>query len=290
MLAIVIGVLLYTVTGFWIAPRIIASQITGRLPGLTHRSVTVGRVEVNPYRLTLTVSNLFLTEPDGSTFASLGRFHADLEAASLWKRAWILREVEIVRPFLELQRREDGAFNFANLLPSPAPASTPATNTPLPAAILQSLRITEGRIALRDHAIPGGFEKVLTSLGLDFTHLTTRGAAPARGHFQAETSTGEKFRWDGDLALDPLVSTGAIQVGPVTIPRHGPYLGLATPANILGGTVDLELGYSFSWAGPAPDVVVSNLTFSLKGLAVQMPGATATNLFLNDLSGAFLNQ
>lgn len=279
------AVALYAAVGFWIVPRIIASQLTKRLPALTHRTASVGRVEVNPFQLTLTVSNLFLTEPGGGAFASWERFHADLEVASLWKRALVLRQVELVRPILELERLTNGSFNFANLLPSePTPATTSTTNSPLPPLLIQSLQVDSGRIALRDRAIPGGFEKFLGPIGLNFTNLSTRGSAGSPGELRVESSTGEVIHWDGDLALDPPASSGRVQVGPVTIPRHGPYLNLATPANIVGGTAHVELGYVFTWIASTPDLVVSNLSLKLDGLAVQLPQATTTNLTLMDLT------
>ncbi|MEN9677621.1 MAG: putative signal peptide protein [Verrucomicrobiota bacterium] len=279
------AVAIYAAVGFWIVPRIIASQLTKRLPALTHRTASVGRVEVNPFQLTLTVSNLFLTEPGGGAFASWERFHADLEISSLWKRALVLRQVELVRPVLELERLTNGAFNFANLLPSdPTPPSTPSTNSPLPPLLVQSLRVDAGRIALRDRAIPGGFEKVLGPVTLTLTNVTTLHATGAPGHLLVEANTGEKIRWDGDLTLNPPASSGSLKASSFHIPSHGPYLGLVTPANIAGGTVHLDLGYSFSWADSQPNIAVSNLSLKLEGVAVQMPGMTTTNFLLKDLS------
>ena len=275
-------VAIYAAVGFWVVPRIIASQLTKRLPPLTHRHASVGRVEVNPFQLTLTVSNLTLMEPGGGTFASWERFHADLEFASLWKPALVLSQVEIVRPELELERRTNGSFNVSNLIPS-GPSST-STNPLLPAIVIQHLRVKDGRIALRDLAIPGKFEKVLSPIDLSVTNLTTRQPEGAPGHLRVESSTGELMRWDGEVALHPPSSAGALKLGPVTIPRHGPYLNLATPANVIGGAVNLDLQYAFSWTPSGPDLVVSNLSMTLDGLAVQMPNATTTNLMLRSVS------
>ena len=58
----------YTVTGFFIAPPIIRSQLERRAGAALGRTVTVGRVRVNPFAVSLTLENLDvrLKEGDGS--------------------------------------------------------------------------------------------------------------------------------------------------------------------------------------------------------------------------------
>lgn len=290
LLAAVLLLALYTVTGFWILPRIIASQLTKRLPSLTHRQASVGTVEVNPFRLTLTISNLNLTEPGGGLFASWERFHADLEAASVWKRALTLREVEVVRPILMLERGSNGTFNFANLIPAQtAPSSPQATNSassPLPPLDIQSIRVTEGRIALRDRAVAGEFKKTLGPVSFGLTNFSTRRPDGSPGQLRIQADTGEAISWDGQLALSPPSSAGVIQLGPITIPSHGPYLNQATPAQVAGGTADVGLSYAFHWRDSGPDLVVSNAFLKIHDLAVTLPGAAETNLVLKELSVA----
>lgn len=276
--------LLYTMAGFWIAPRIVSSQLRKRVPPLTHRDVSVGRVEVNPFRLTLTVSNLTLTEPNGAAFASVERFHANLEAASLWRRALVLRDLEVHRPRLTLERASNGTLNIANLLPNAQPPSPETTQATLPPAVVQQLRLEGGEVLLRDLAIPGGFEKTLGPLGVSLTNLSTLSNAVAPGSLRLETSTGEQLAWDGVVQVHPAASAGTVSVGPFHIPRHGPYLNLATPADVTSGSVSLEARYSLSAPPDAPpELVVSNTWVAITNLEVRMPGAEGTNVTVRTL-------
>ena len=105
-----------------------------------------------------------------------------------------------------------------------------------------------------------------------------------RGAFRIVASTGEAIAWDGNLSLNPIASVGSLKAGPFTIPRHGPYLNLATPATVASGTADVALGYSFSWGTSGPDLVVSKRLGPPLGHGGPTPGATSTNLFFQSLA------
>ena len=274
---------IYAIAGFWIAPRVITSQLLKRLPPRTHREVSVGRIQVNPFRLTLTVSNLNLTEPGGQPFASLDRFHADLEAASLWRDGLSLSAVELVRPVLTLERGENGGFNFGNLLNDSGTPGPAAAADGMPGITIRDFRIEEGRVVLRDRAIPGGFEKVLDAVTAAFTNLTTRNAETAAGRLRVLTRSGERIAWDGRAGLSPPTADGRLSIGPIPIPMHGPYLHLATPAQVVSGSLELEGDFTAIVAPGGTDLVVSNSRVRLADLAFQLPGAAGTNLLLSEL-------
>ncbi len=270
-------VLIYTLVGFFLVPRLIRSQLLQRLPTATHRQAEVGRVQVNPFQLTLTVSNLTLIEPDGTRFASVERVHADLMISSLWRRAWVLREVEIGQPFLHLRRHADGTLNVDNLRSSP-------TNTPsglLPRMEIGSFRMGAGELALNDDAIPGGFAKRFSSVELQFTNLSTTPQARSPGYFIFVGDTEEVVSWEGDLSLDPPASQGTFQVEAFPIPRQGPYLQLATTANITQGLASLGITYSVL-SGENLHASITNASLRLTNLSLLLPDTTEPTLTLNE--------
>lgn len=269
--------LIYTLVGFFLAPRLIQSQLLQRLPAATHRQVEVGRVEVNPFCLTLTVSNLTLTEPDGARFASVERFHADLQVASLWRRAWVLREVEIGQPFLQLQRKADGTFNVDNLRSTTAGSPS----APLPRIDIGRFRMGPGELALNDDAIPGGFAKRFSSVELQFTHLSTRPQARSPGQLTFVGDTEETFSWEGDLGLNPPASHGTLRLEAFPIPRQGPYLRLATTADVTQGSAHLGITYSVL-SGDRLHASVTNASLRLTNLSLLLPDASEPTLMLTE--------
>src|SRR5437870_2549244 len=133
-----IVLLIYTVTGFFIAPAIIKSQLVKRLPSLTHRKAAVRQVKVNPYALSLTIRGLSLTETNGESFTGFDEFYVNFQLSSLFRWAWTFSEIRLTHPTGNVVRAADGQFNFANLISSePAPPPDPAKKSkPLPVVLV----------------------------------------------------------------------------------------------------------------------------------------------------------
>src|SRR5262245_30851125 len=59
-------VLLYTLAGFFLVPRIARSQIEDYVTGTLHRKISLGEMRFNPYTFDASIAGLKLTESDGS--------------------------------------------------------------------------------------------------------------------------------------------------------------------------------------------------------------------------------
>ena len=277
---LVVLVLLYAVGGFWLAPRIIRSQLLKRLPPITHRQAEIGNVEVNPFRLTLTISNLALIESNGARCASFERLHADLQAESLWRRALVLREVEVIRPVLDVRRNPQGVFSWADLVPT----NSSATSAPPPLVEITSLRLGDGQVNFHDEIVPGGFERRLSEIDLQFTNFTTKLGVRSAGTFKTVGEEGESVRWEGDVGVNPVASVGTLNIEGYSIPRYGPYVQLATVASFTEGRLNVILPYSFLNSGNSPDATVSNVAVTITNLVFKLPDATEPTLTLAELA------
>jgi len=138
---IAVVLLIYTVTGFFIAPAIIKSQLVKCLPGLTHRQAAVQQVKLNPYALSLTIRELSLTESNGEPFAGFDEFYINFQLSSLFRWAWTFSEIRLTHPTANLVRGADGQFNLANLIADgPSPPPDPARKSKaLPVVLVQHL-------------------------------------------------------------------------------------------------------------------------------------------------------
>ena len=84
---------LFTITDFFILPPIVKSQLVKRLSSELGRPVTVGKVRVNPYALSLTIENLEAGERAGpEAFFGWRRFYARFGALASLGGDWVLPE------------------------------------------------------------------------------------------------------------------------------------------------------------------------------------------------------
>ncbi len=270
--------LAYAVTGFFIAPAIIKSQMLKRLPALTHRQAAVRQVTFNPFTLAFAVRGLSLTESNGDAFAGVDEFHLQFQAlASLSRRAWVFQDVTLTRPFAHVIRRKDGSFNFDNLTDANAPAAArPAPAAPLPSVVVESLRIAEASMEADDLAAAAPFHDKVAPVNVQLTDFATMSNAVSAFVFTALTDADEEFAASGKITVQPLQASGNVKVTGLDLKRYGPYLALFTKAELTGGKVDVSADYQADVGPKGLDATVTNGTMQLAGLSVKSPDSGET--------------
>ena len=107
----------FTLFGFFGLPYILKYVLTSQLTKLLHRETTVREVRFNPFYLTFQVKGLGMKDRDGiDPFVSFEELALDLEAASVWERGPIVRDILLKGPSISVIRNEDQSYNFSDLL------------------------------------------------------------------------------------------------------------------------------------------------------------------------------
>ncbi|MDI6796468.1 MAG: DUF748 domain-containing protein [Desulfatibacillaceae bacterium] len=182
LFACIAGVIvLYALLGFFALPPILGPIVKEQLEEATGRPVTLARAGVNPFALSVTLHGLEILEPDGTTFISIGRLHANLQAWSLPRRALVLKKVLIADPYVLLTRHKDNSFNFSDIIDrysgsEEAPAEKAGQSTP-PRLSINRVEISSANIVFADEK--DMVRHVLHHWGLVLEKLTSLKDSPA---------------------------------------------------------------------------------------------------------------
>ena len=223
---VLIGFLLYTVVGFFVAPAIVKWQLREQLPGLTHRQAEVKQVRVNPFALSLTVRGLALTETNGTPFAGFDELYVNFQLSSLFRWAWTFSEIKVVGPTVNVICFTNGRFNFSDLLTDNAPSDKPFT---LPPALIQQLNITNALLTFTDNTTPKPFRTVYGPAHVDLGNLSTRPDEHGPYSIVAQTEEGESFAWSGTVSLNPPQSRGEFKLLRIPPAKYVPTLPTSRP-------------------------------------------------------------
>lgn len=161
-----------SVLGFLVAPPVAKKVLENKLPTLLHRPVSIGKISFNPFSLAVAVENFHIGQKDGpGDLVAFDRLFINLEAASLFKRALIIKAVSLSRPRLEFSRIGDQTYNFSDLLAEdPAKkAAPPEKSEPLKFAI-RNIEIKGGRVIFHD--LPKKTDHSVTDLNLGVPALS----------------------------------------------------------------------------------------------------------------------
>jgi hypothetical protein len=108
---------LFTVIGFFVVPPILKPYLLETLSKTLNRQVSLSEISLNPYTLTLTLRGFEIKEPKGEkTFVSFDEMVVNLDIRSIFKRAPVIEEFIIRKPYVHLIRNQDMTYNFSDLL------------------------------------------------------------------------------------------------------------------------------------------------------------------------------
>ncbi|PKN70040.1 MAG: hypothetical protein CVU54_08400 [Deltaproteobacteria bacterium HGW-Deltaproteobacteria-12] len=141
------------IIGFFILPAVIKPIAVEKLAALLHRQVTIEKISINPYALSVIIRGFKISNPAPSTspFVAFDELYLNLHGAfSLFQRKLIMEEIKLTKPYIGVVRADDGTYNFADLLPKeekkPADSEQPFYFS------LNNIQIAGGSIDFRDNA------------------------------------------------------------------------------------------------------------------------------------------
>ena len=280
-----IGLVIYTVVGFFVLPAVVKWQLRKQLPAFTHRVAEVKQVRMNPYALSLTIRGLSLTETNGMPFVAFDELYVNFQLSSVFRGAWTFGDIWLVHPTANLVRLAEGGFNFSNLAgTNSAPAS--ATNPPTapPAILVQSFLITNAVVTFADETTAPRFKADYGPINLAVTDFTTRRAKDGPYTFVATTTDGESFAWSGRISANPPQSSGQFKLTGITPAKYAAYLAQSCTVQVASGKIAMSADYRVNAASSPLELDVTNATFQITDLLLKPPGSDTTLLGLNQFT------
>ena len=265
-------IIVYALLGFFLAPWLIDRTATNAVRDNLGVELTLQKVSVNPFVLSLQIDGLELDEPSGEPFLTVERIFINFQLSSLFRWALTFREFHIESPKVRLARDGDGDLNVGFLAQQPAePADTEAAEESGPPRLLiQDFAIVDSVVDWNDDVPP---EPVDTSFGPIDIGISELNTLPDRSGLQDVVITTESqgtLSWSGSLQLNPLRSEGSASVKGSHFPLASAYMKHEIGFDVDEGSVDVELDYRVD---TRPDgtlaASVSNLEISVSDLVAR---------------------
>ena len=242
LIGLVIFFVLFTVVGFFVLPPILKYVLVREMSGTLHRTVTVDRIAVNPYALSITVKGLVVTERGkADTFVSCDRIFLDLESLSLFRMAPMFKEVAVTKPYIRIVRNRDLSYNFSDLLTKSNPNSKPLKFA------LNNITIENGSIDFADE--PKQTKHTVRELGIGVPFLSN-----IPSYVQRFVQPRFSARIDDALYTiqgrtkpfaDSLETSVDVDIKDLDIPYYLAYVPMEMKFKVLSGYVDVGAKVTF---------------------------------------------
>jgi uncharacterized protein DUF748 len=281
LLAVCLAALILGGVALFVLPEVVRRVAVAKIPELTGRAASIGRVELNLFTGRFAIANFSMARRPGQgpeAFVQFERLAGRLALGSLLGREIRLVELSLARPIVRMTRTGRAEFDFADILERFAqPAAPPSRWT----VSLGRLEITEGVVLLTDAYLSPPQEWRLDGLGIEASGLSTRRAQPP-GRLRLRAGLGPTtLRLTSDaVLLTPLDVSLDVSIADFDLARVRPYLPATLPAFPQSGKLRLDLRLARVGAEDLGQAAVSG-EVSVEGLSVLQPDRSTPFLTLD---------
>jgi len=266
--------LTYSLFGFVGAPYIIKSQLIAKTPDLLNRQLAINEVQVNPFLFSITMKGISLADPDHVELVGLDKLHVNFDTFSLFRWAWTFSEISFSNPRFNLRIDESGAPSFSNLIKkddsiSPKEAETEAQDTAMPRLVIQRFQVSGGQFNFEDNSIATPFKQLIDPINFNLIDFSTLPEREGPYRIYVKGPKGGEIRWQGDVSVNPLRSTGNLKLSALPLTTAWQYaqdnLKLALDSGLLSGS----LNYNFHMDNIGPKFSASEVAIGLTAINIR---------------------
>ncbi len=284
LIALFVLALVYLLGTWLLLPRVLQSQAEKFISEKTGHRLTMDRPEFNPFKLSLTLHNLHLVQPDGAPLLAFKELLVDFSTTSIVRRAWVFDAISLDGLEANVIELPGDKLNWSALLESlQGKPAKPQPAAPMTRLEVTSLSITGGAIALADQRTNPGFATRIQPLDLHLEDLSTLPDDKGRYRLSANTDFGARILWQGDMTLNPLAVSGHFDVEEVSLAKLSPLIKLPLRMAPPQGTAGLSANYRLSESGGQVDLVLDQLEARLAGLTLRTAKDTLPLLALDSI-------
>lgn len=255
----------------WLAiPRIVQSQAEGYIVKKTGHHLSMDRPEFNPFELSLRLSGLHLTEPDGKPLLAFRGMLIDLSAASL-RGTPVFDRIQLDGLEANVSLLENGKLNWSALLDalkSPEPKSESA----LPRFDIRRLSIAGSRLDFSDHRLKPAYVSRIEPINLVFTDLSSLPGAAGQYELSARDMSGARLHWTGKADIDALTATGNLDLDQVNLAHLSVYLKGSLPLAHIAGIAGMSADYRMVYASGKLNLDIDRIKARLQRVELQQAG------------------
>lgn len=267
---------LYGAAGFWLAPRLIETQLPQWVQQELSRQASIGTVSFNPFTLRLEAHDLALKEAaaaGGAPLLAVEQLVVQLEWRSIVRGAWSLAEIRMTRPQAQLSITSDGNFNLAALLASWQQRHPEKSGGAMPRLLIKHFALEQGMLAWQDRQ--AGYADQFTPIDFTLDNISTLPDANGSYRFSADAVHGGRLTWRGTASLSPLKGEGELTLTNVALPGLAAYLKSSARVAVGSGKLSATLPYAFAHTNGKFDATLHQASLALRELALSQPGKSA---------------
>lgn len=248
-------VIAYTLSGFVLAPYLIQKTIIEQVNQNLGWEAKVEKIEVNPYLLTLSIDQLSIVDLNKKEVIGFSRLYTDFTLRSVFELAATFEKIELVDPRIDLTVNKDGSTNLQQALDANALEVSPE-ETEMPTAenteqslfpvLFDNIMVKNGGLSVTNHQPKTAVFHQIKPITFNLQNFSTRLNEDGQYELNIALGTGQTLHWKGLLALNPIRSSGLINISGIKTHKFWPYVQELVPYQLESGIASVTGEYAVS--------------------------------------------
>ena len=183
------------------------------------RQLETGWVVLNPFTLSLDVSDARLNDSTGEQFVAFRDASVNLSLSSVWQPGWVFDELLLQGLYLEVTRITEGTYNFSDLLNGSEklpPATTDSAE--IPHLTVHDLALQSDRLIVNDLDREAPYRSQWSGLQINMLDVSTVREEGKPYTVTVEGENGGKLAWNGEISIPKGISTGHLAISNLYLP------------------------------------------------------------------------
>ncbi len=269
------GILVTCLLFSWLVlPRILQAQAEKYIAGKAGHHLTMNRPQFNPFEISLRVSGLRLTQPDGKPLLAFRELVVDLSAASLYRGELVFDSIRLDGLEATAVLLTNGKLNWSALIDA-LQSSVKTPDSTLSGFDVHRFTLSDARLAFTDRRMTPVFVARIEPINLELTELSSLPGDKGQYRLSARTSFGAHLAWQGEARLDPLAVTGSFNVENVNIAAVSTYFKDLLPIAPTRGVAGLSGNYRVGYAKGRLDINLAQMAAKMSGLEFEQAAGSS---------------
>ncbi len=205
-------------------------------------------VVLNPFKLSLDLKSLALSEPDGSHFFGLGESSVNLSLASLWHPGVVFDEIRAHDIAAHIVHLGDGQFNFSDLIPPPGEEPAADEEEEPMGVTVRQLDVRASELVLEDRGREEPYQSRWNDLNIVAQDLSTVHTEGKPYSFALRGPEDGKLTWAGDVSLAAGNSRGRLTITDLSLANLGQAAKPWLPLHLARGRLGIAGDYEIDWS------------------------------------------
>ncbi len=272
---ICVGLIIYTLFGFFIVPYASSYLLKTRIAKSINRTIKVKKIYFNPFTFNVKIYDLNISNKlnRNKEFLSLGLINLNLEVTQLLKKYFILSEMHLNNVKINVIRYKNKKFNFSDLLKTESGKSNLKTKSKPFYFSINNIQVTNSTINFSDNITNSSHNISDINIGIPFvSNIGGQKDIYIKPHFSAYID-GRSLKLNGKTK--PFTTTKDTKFNVILsnldLKRYLDYIKIPYKINLSSGKLSSNLNINFKM-DKTPSLIIkgwiqlNDLVFSKKDM------------------------